>query len=81
MRKFLTLFAVAALFSAVACGDAKKDASTEEEATELMDEMNSTMEEVTETVADSVEVMTDSVADAAVEVMADSTETVEEVVK
>ena len=27
MRKFLTLFAVAALFSAVACGDAKKETS------------------------------------------------------
>lgn len=55
MKKFLTLFAVAALFSAVACGEAKKDTSdAEEEAKELMDEMNSTMEEVTETVEDAV---------------------------
>jgi len=56
MKKFLTLFVVAALFSAVACGDAKKDASNvEEEAKVMMDDMDSAMEEVTETAVDSTD--------------------------
>jgi len=56
MKKFLTLFVIAALFSAVACGDAKKDSSNvEEEAKVMMDDMNSEMEEVTETAVDSTD--------------------------
>ncbi|MBL4709086.1 MAG: hypothetical protein JKY48_11685 [Flavobacteriales bacterium] len=55
MKKFLTLFAVAALFSAVACGEAKKDTSNaEDEAKDLMEEMNSSMDEVIEVVEEAV---------------------------
>ncbi|MFT5667593.1 MAG: hypothetical protein ACI9DK_001792 [Vicingaceae bacterium] len=74
MKKFLTLFVVAALFSAVACGDAKKDASNvEEEAKVMMDDMNSAMEEVTETAVDS----TDGAMEAGEEVMEEGAEAVE----
>ena len=76
MKKFLTLFVVAALFSAVACGDAKKDASNvEEEAKVMMDDMNSAMEEVTETAVDSA----DGAMEAGEEMMEEVAEAVDSV--
>jgi hypothetical protein len=78
MKKFLTLFVVAALFSAVACGDAKKDASNvEEEAKVMMDDMNSAMEEVTETAVDSTDGAMEAGSEAGEEVMEEGAEAVE----
>ncbi len=59
MKRILTVFTIAAFLGLTACaGGEKKEANTETEAEEMMDEMDAEMEEVTE----EVEVVVDSAA-------------------
>ena len=69
MKKILTIFTIAALFTAVACGEAeKKETKTEQEAEEMMDEMDDAMEEAGDDMEDAAEEVGEETEEAAEEV-------------